>query len=217
MRVGIVCEGSTDDRVLRAVCREVLGADGLVLTLLQPDMDALRARAPGAGTGWQAVRAFLRQAGAGLAAATFDILVIQVDADLRLLPEIRKVLADSDSDALDALCDHVKSWIPGGVPESAVIALPRESIEAWLVAAATRMHDVEGLPKPVEDLCDAGLLERRDNGPYKDSKRYEALAAQLAPLLRDRRRLPKVPELERFAGKLAARANAVRKGARKRS
>lgn len=217
MHVGIVCEGSTDERVLRAVCREVLGASGLVVTLLQPDMDALRARSAGVGTGWQAVRAFLGQTRASLAAAQLDILIVHVDADIRALPAIAPKLAGGDGEALEPLCEHVKSWMTGGVPSSAVVVLPRESIEAWLVAAATRRHDVEELEAPVEELCAAGLLKRGSNGPHKDPRVYEALAGQLGPLLRDRRRLGKVPELERFAGKLAARANSVRKGARRRS
>lgn len=215
MRVGIVCEGSTDYRVLQAVCRQVLGVNGLVITLLQPNIDALRARAPGAAPGWQAVRAFLGQTHASLAAAQFDVLVIQVDADIRSLPAVARALASPGDEELQALCDHVKSWMRGSVPESAVIALPRESIEAWLVAAVTNRHDVESIARPVEDLCDAGILGRRDSGPHKDPAVYESLATRLTPILRDGRKLGKVPELARFAGKLSARARVVRKGARR--
>jgi hypothetical protein len=53
MRVGIVCEGTTDDVVLRAILREIIGTKEVAFSLLQPDHDRLQ---PRTGPGWQGVR-----------------------------------------------------------------------------------------------------------------------------------------------------------------
>lgn len=214
--MGIVCEGSTDFAVLRAVCVELLGKAGLTVSLLQPRFDALAARVPGTpGSGWQGVRAFLQQAGARLSAAPQDIIVVHVDADIRRLPEVaRHLTPPMDGEELSPLCDHVKRWIAGEVPASLVIVLPKEATEAWLCAALTHKADVEAIAKPADELRDAGVIGARGGTAEKRAAEYELLAAQLAPLLRDRRKLAKVPELARFAGKIGDRAKAVRRAAR---
>ena len=216
MRVGIVCEGSTDFAVLRVVCGEVLGTKDLSVTLFQPRFDALAGRAGGTpGPGWQGVRAFLQQAAQRLGAATQDVIVVHVDADIRHLPEIERCLGESaDVEELGPLCDHVKSWMRGGVPESVVIVLPREATEAWLCAVATHRADVEGIQRPADDLRSAGVVGSRGETAEKLASAYAALAAGLGPMLRDRRKLARVPELARFVGKLAARARAVRRATR---
>lgn len=214
MRVGIVCEGSTDFAVLRVLCGELLGARDLVPTLLQPRLDLLAARAGDtAGPGWQGVRAFLQRA--ALAAADHDVIVVHVDADIRHLPEIARHLgADADGEDLEPLCDHVKSWMTGGVPGSVVIVLPREATDAWLCAVATHRANVEGIAEPADELRDAGLIGARGGTAEKRAIEYAALAVGLGPLVRDRRKLAKVPELARFVGKIAARARAVRRTVR---
>jgi hypothetical protein len=216
VRVAIVCEGSTDFAVLRVLCGELLGTADLSVTLLQPRFDALAGRTGGApGPGWQGVRAFLQQTARRLAAADHDVIVVHVDADIRHLPEIQRHLGESEAaEELEPLCDHVKSWMSGAVPESVVIVLPREATEAWLCAIATHRTDVEAIPKPADELRSAGVVGDRGGTAEKRAIEYAALAAQLGPLLRDRRRLARVPELARFVGKIAARAKAVRRAAR---
>lgn len=211
VRVGIVCEGSTDFAVLRALCAELLGANDLTVTLLQPRFDALRGRVIGApGPGWQGVRAFLQQTGARLGAAAQDIIVVHVDADIRRLPEVARHLRDGESgDDLTPLCDHVKSWMGDDVPEHAVIVLPREATEAWLCAITTHRANVEGIAKPADELRSAGVISARGETAEKRAVEYATLAAGLGPLLRDRRKLSNVPELARFVGKIAARAKEV--------
>jgi hypothetical protein len=211
--VGIVCEGSTDFAVLRVVCGELLGIKDLSVTLLQPRFDLLATHAPG----WQGVRRFLQQTGRTLAASEQDLIVVHMDADVRHLPEIARHLGMGAGEDLAPLCDHVKSWMAvddGGVPESVVIVLPREATEAWLCAVATHRADVESIARPAEELHKAGVLGDRGGTVEKRAVHYATLAAGLAPLLRDRRRLAKVPELARFVGKVSARAKAVRRGAR---
>lgn len=203
MRVGIVCEGSTDRVVLEAVATEVLRDQQPTFSLLQPDFDRLRrphdARKP--ATGWQAVRSFLK---AGNVQVTpLDLVIVQIDASVRHLDEVARLLDDEE---IDTLCDHVKEWIGRPVPDAALITLPREEIETWLVAANTRRKDVESFEDPVAILVDAGLLDARKSRPVKESRAYEMLVPPLRRLLGDRKRLRAVPELERFCTKLRAHA-----------
>ncbi len=51
--------------------------------------------------------------------------------------------------------------MPAGVPETVVIALPREQTEAWLCAVATNRSAVETIPDPASALRDAGHLRER--------------------------------------------------------
>ncbi len=83
MRVGIVCEGSTDFAVLRVVCREVLRAGGPVITLLQPSVDALEKRAPGTpGAGWHGGPHLPPADRDDARRSALDVIVVHVDADV---------------------------------------------------------------------------------------------------------------------------------------
>src|SRR6266540_2889075 len=127
MRVGIICEGSTDFAVLESLALELISADECIL--LQPDFDKLRGGDTTFGPGWQGVRKFLQTSAPGLAIGTFDVVVVQVDASIRNTDAIKRLdlpAPSADEPELSALCSHVKSWAKGGLPSSAVVALPRE-------------------------------------------------------------------------------------------
>ena len=234
MRVAIICEGSTDRAVLEAVIRALVHVEEMVP--LHPDFDRLR-RPPGSRwrlpTGWQAVRAFLRDFSPGLGAGQYDLVVIQVDASIRLLPEINKVLrqaqtVESPADGgeepvasgrsrrprralaqvaeLAPLCAHVQSWSPRGLRESAAVVLPREGTEAWLLAANSQVKNVESLHAPERRLAQKGLIGVRGGDPEKLAERYGELARPLVRLVKDSKSLRAVPELERFVGKVRERA-----------
>ncbi len=207
MRVGIICEGPSDFVLLEALALDLLPADECVQ--LHPDFDKLQP-----SSGWQGVRKFLQTSGPALALAVFDVIVIQVDASIRKLRELGLPQPEAQTDELeplDPLCAHVKGWATGGLPESAVIALPREDIEAWLVAAHTKVKDVESLEKPADELAAQGIVETTKKGkPSKDPVAYRALAVPLVKLARDAKKVRAVPELERFANKLRSRARKVR-------
>ena len=213
MRVGIVCEGPTDYVVLREVCRAALSGKGHSYALLQPDVDALKQKNPAAtGPGWQGVRAFLQQTGVTLGASVQDVLVVHLDADIRHLPAVKPHLGrENTEDDLSLLCDHIKSWFPGPLPEKVVIVIPREATEAWLVAAHTNLHDVEAIARPADALREAGLIGGVAGNPQKQPPIFEKLAANLAVLMRNKRRMAELPELGRFLGKLHARAKSTKK------
>lgn len=212
MKVGIICEGSSDFVLLEALALDLLPADECVQ--LHPDFDKLRATGDSShAPGWQGVRKFLQTSGPALALAVYDVIVIQVDASIRKLRELKlpqPEALEGEPEPLDALCDHIKSWATDGLTESAVIALPREDIEAWLVAAHTRVKDVEALGNPASELATHGIIGTVNGKPSKNAEAYRELAVPLVKLARDAKRVRAVPELERFANKLRARARKVR-------
>lgn len=203
MRVGIICEGSTDYAVLERLVKELAREPQLVISPLQPNFDALRQGRMSQGTGWQAVRKYLRSPAFPVTVASYDVIVVHVDADVRDEPEIRGHLSldDAEGDELSALCTHIKSWMAGGVPSSAIITIPREATEAWLLAAHTRRKNVESIEAPARSLADAGLLATTERGLEKSPVRYAELAEALVRVLGDARTLRQLPELGRFLGK----------------
>ena len=213
MRVGVICEGSTDFAVIEALAIELAAADECVL--LQPDFDRLRAGETSAGTGWQAVRKFLRKSGPALGLGLFDVLIVQVDASIRFLGEIAGAglrAPAADEPDLAPLCEHVRSWAEGRLPEGAVIALPREELESWLLWAHTNLKNVEARASPAEDLARRDLIARTKKGaPDKDAARYRELSVALTRRAKHAQERKHVAELDRFVGKLLALARAARR------
>lgn len=211
MRIGIICEGSTDFAILEIVAQSLIDADECVL--LQPDFDRLRSGPYALGTGWQGVRKFLGTSAVGLALGIFDIIVIQVDASVRRSDEMKKAglrkAAPTESD-LDPFCDHVKGWATQGLPSSAVVVLPREEMESWLVAANTNIKDVEALTDPAEELAARGLIPQVNGRPEKLAATFRELGRPLARLATDSKKRAKIVELERFVGKLKTLAKKTR-------
>lgn len=224
MDIRIVCEGSTDSAVLRVVMGVVLKDYIPVINMIHPDEDALRKkpkeRPPGTlGPGWQGVRAWLKRGAAVHAAlAGADLLVVHVDADIRRENEIARGLRapESGEDQLDPLCEHVKTWFAGGVPPNAIVVLPREATEAWLLAVHSRLINVEADPMPAKTLQATGLIGTKGVDPHKRPVRYRELAASLAVLIADSRQLARVPELERFVNKLRSLARVLRRAKKAR-
>lgn len=211
MKVGIICEGPTDFAVLEALALDLIDAQQCIL--LQPDFDRLRTGDSSAGGGWQNVRKFLQSSSVGLAIDKFDIVVIQVDASIR--KNLKKLRASSAGEPeLASLCDHVKGWAEDGLPASAVIALPREDIEAWLLAATTQVKNVEENEDPVVELSNRGIVGRRKDGTAdKSAESYRQLSKALIRLAKERKERARVPELDRFVSKLESRARAAKKAA----
>jgi hypothetical protein len=212
MRIGIICEGRTDDTVLRAILRELCKPKDLVFVPLQPPTDKLGNVGKG---GWQGVRKFLGHPSSALSAAPLELIIIQVDADTRHDPAIAPHLTrEEGDDDLDALCRHVKSWAKASLPDSVVIALPRETTDTWLLAAHSRRKNVETIENPARVLADAGCLRTENNKPLKSAADYEKLAVSLLVKLKDPGELHAIPELERFVGKVRARLRSISRDAK---
>jgi len=63
LRIGVICEGSTDSVVLRAILDALCAPGKPAIIPLQPPVDKLNHIGLG---GWQAVRSFLQRAAASL-------------------------------------------------------------------------------------------------------------------------------------------------------
>lgn len=191
MRVAIVCEGSSDYPILKSIVEIVLGQPA-TFSAIQPDFDALARRDPVPGPGWHGIRDFLARPDLDVAAGIHDLIVVQVDADVGSSREIAGTLrvATDEEDDLEPLCELVKSWVKRALPASAVITLPKQSTETWLVAAHTRRTTVEDITNPAQVLLDNGLIEATTKGkPDKAAHKYEELSRALNPLIADSRKL----------------------------
>jgi len=209
MRVGVICEGSTDFVVIEALALELLSADECVL--LHPDFDKLRSTGdPTHAPGWQGVRKFLQTSGPALFLGVYDVIVIQVDASIRKLKELKLPGLEGEENGLESLQTHVESWAVEGLPESAIITLPREELEAWLLAAHTHVKDIELVGDPAGELVARGLIGMKRGKPDKDAKVYRQLAAPLVKFARDVRNVRKVPELEKLVGRFLAESRKAR-------
>jgi hypothetical protein len=199
LKVAVICEGPSDFVVLKMV----VAAQGDVerFTLLQPPKDRLT----GPGPGWQGVRRFLQLEGAGLDIGVHDLVVVHVDADIRNDPALRGELAGDadDPDSLEPLCDYVKRWFSGGVSPNAVIVLPREATDAWLLAAHSNIRRPEAVQSPATALADRQIIPSDNGRPVKRTEDYERLSEALVRLIR-RGSTQRLPELERFLEKLRA-------------
>jgi hypothetical protein len=212
MRVGIICEGSTDFAVIEALALTLMPADECVL--LHPDFDRLRAGDTSAGTGWQAVRKFLRKNGPALGLGVYDALIVQVDASIRFTTELTKAglrACIEDEPELGPLCEHVRSWAGGALPEGTIIALPREDLERWLLFAHTNLKEVEDAKDPAEELAARGIIPRTKEGtPDKNATRYRELSGALTRIAQQPRKRRQVAELDRFVDKLHTLARRIR-------
>ncbi|EYF00017.1 hypothetical protein [Chondromyces apiculatus] len=202
LRIGIICEGTTDAAVLRPVLSTLLAPRDVTFALLQPDHDRLQ---PRTGPGWQGVRKFLNEA-PEILASPLDLIVVHIDADIRIDPEIEpRLLPEPEDDDLEPLCRHVKGWMVAGVPESAVIVIPRERTESWLLAANSRRKHVEAIPNPEQYLPALGSSGKR----AKSIPVYEELVKPLLPRLKKPAELRELPELARFTSKVRARVRSL--------
>jgi hypothetical protein len=205
MRVSVVCEGSTDFPVLDVVIRAAIPKSKPISRHVQPNYDALRQRLPGTpGPGWQGVRRFLKSPSLAVALEHCDVLIVQVDASIRKLREIATQLpgAGEDDPILELLREHVVGWFGATPTAKAVIVLPKEETESWLVAVHTNRHNVEEIEDPVGELVAKGLIPISENEPWKAQARYTVLAAPLERLVKNEKKLRGLTELDGFVSKL---------------
>ncbi|HSN97361.1 MAG TPA: hypothetical protein VLS89_03650, partial [Candidatus Nanopelagicales bacterium] len=130
MKIGLLCEGSTDVPVLQAVIGSALGP-GHMVRQIQVNTDGTTPR-----TGASSVELWCKQNGrrldAVLRAAGLDLLVVHLDADVRRQKKV---------DSTAALCDLIKGWLglraEGRRAEErrVIIVIPAEETETWLLAS----------------------------------------------------------------------------------
>jgi len=183
VRVALVVEGPTDVVVLRAAIGALLENREFEVTALQPELS--NALEPHTGGGWTAIylwcRQMLNQAG-GLAQTnslfkTFDLLVLQVDADVagkRYTDDSRIQNPPDDlplkecpcpppNATTDALRRVILGWLDeSSLPARTVLSTPSKSTETWVLAA---LFLNDGTPSTVELECQTNIEAILQNKP----------------------------------------------------
>lgn len=203
--VGLVCEGSTDVVVLRAVIESVLGE--VDVRVLVPLVDELDRQLPGTSSGWSQVRAWCERSSELEELFTpeigdpLELLVIAIDLDIAIRAGLEKSPENLSGYDAKGLCDLVKGWLPERLPPRVIIAIPVMSIEAWVLGALfPRLPHPEHQQDPAGVLVEKGKIEMGRSGPWKRVAEYRSFAVAVRRNLKAVRRA--CAEADRFAKKL---------------
>lgn len=184
-----MAEGKTDQIVIEAVLRAIVGSS-FVLTLIQPETSDPFGGAGPLGGGWAGVYRWCRQlvsmqysVAENPSLTGFDLVLLHVDADVAGTSYSD---ADIDDERIDLPCERpcppaedsvnalrqvVPRWLDlpaiAGLPEKWVLCIPSKSTEAWVVAArygATGDEILEGLE------CNLTLESWLSHRPKREEK-----------------------------------------------
>ncbi len=189
LRIALVAEGKTDQIVIDAALRAVLGRP-FVLTLLQPETsDSLGGAGP-LGGGWGGVYQWCQQlvsmqypVGQNPSLAGFDLVLLHVDADVAGMrysdANIQEERTDlpcerpcpPPEDSANALRDVLLGWMnltpANGLPEKWVFCIPSKCVEAWVIAA---LYGTTGNDILQELECNLALEQWLSRRPVRDGK-----------------------------------------------
>lgn len=215
MRVGIIAEGPTDQRVIEAIIKGVVnGGEGPPIELLIRDVRP----EPGGPGGWGLVFAALRQRQHEEALQHNDYLVIQIDTDVCELAGFDVQRREGgreleEGELIDRVVARLKREMTPEFLDAhgdrLAFAIAVNELECWLLPlvydnkkAAKTVGCFEALTQGLKEQKEPGLLQR--DGNSKAPRRYQDVAAPL--------RKPKVlanavahsPSLQAFVDRLSA-------------
>ncbi len=223
MRVGIIAEGPTDQRVIEAIIKGVVnGGEGPAVELLVHDVRP----EPGGPGGWGLVFAALRQGQHEEALQHNDYLVIQIDTDVCELSgfDVPRREAGRELDEPDLIARVVARLKREMTPEfldahghRVVFAIAVNELECWLLPlvyenkkAAKTVGCFEALTQGLKDRKELGLLQR--DGNSKAPRRYQDVSAPLRKPKGLANAMAHSPSLKAFVDQLSALAAAHRLG-----
>ena len=205
LRVALVVEGPTDYVVLRAAMGAILGDRDYEATVLWPELS--NGLETVTGGGWTAVylwcRLAVKQAEGPVRDhplfGTYDVLVVQVDADVaekRYTDDSRIQAPPNDlpceqpcpppTATTDALRNVVVRWLDEKVlPPHTVLCTPSKSIETWVLAAlfpndtSATTSELECRPNIDAQLQSKPLGRRLIRGGQKQIKKYRESEGEL--------------------------------------
>lgn len=153
VQIALVAEGPTDKVIIKAAIESMLGERSYILKQLQPEgsvaFDSM-------GTGWSGVYRWCRQAVSRSEGkirndplfSTYDILIVQLDADVAENDYAQAGLCDAVEDlpcvqpcppasnTTNALRQVLLRWMgEETVPPKTVLCTPSKSMETWVLAA----------------------------------------------------------------------------------
>lgn len=178
LSIGLICEGTTDLIMLQAIIKSLLGERVVQFSPLQPEVSAAFQALPGTtGLGWPGVYRWCLQAvdkangpaSAGPVFESYDLVVVQLDADVADSTYSAGHIGDDTGDlpcrracppasaTTDALRSVALRWLQeSAVPNQAVLCTPSKSLETWLLVGLY----------PEDPFAVAGAAECRD-GPER--------------------------------------------------
>ena len=223
LRIGFVVEGPTDFVMLESIVGQLLDEREYESVSIQPLLsDAFSAVT---GGGWTEVYFWCRQAAEQAGGSvrndtlfnTFDLLIVQVDADVagkRYSDDQRITNPPGDlpceqpcppaSATTNLLRQVVLGWMgEAGVPPKTVLCAPSKALETWVLMALfpqnqfSRSANLECRANPDAQLQAQSLARRLIRGGKKDIGKYRERAPDLAQAWPDVRQ--RCTEAERFS------------------
>jgi hypothetical protein len=206
LRIGFVVEGPTDFVMLESIVGQLLGECEYESVAIKPLLsDAFTAVS---GGGWTEVYFWCRQTAEQAGGSvrndalfnTFDMLIVQVDADVagkRYSDDQRITNAPDDlpcgqpcppaSDSTNLLRQVILGWMgETNVPVKTVLCTPSKSLETWVLVALfpqnqfARSADLECRANPDAQLQTQPLAQRLIRAGKKDIGKYRERAADVA-------------------------------------
>lgn len=142
--IRLVCEGSTDEIVLKAILFSYLQSPDFTVDTIQPERSGIQGEPAEHGTGWKGVRGWCQmvRAAGGLEAmraleTEVDLLIIHVDAEIVFEAEHNagQTCPPPEQNVIQAE-RIVMSWLGlQQLPQNVVIWAPSMMTEAWILRA----------------------------------------------------------------------------------
>ncbi len=158
-RVAMVCEGPTDQAIIEAILDDYV--EDYESISIQPPITAIGGSAGIYGAGWKGVRTWCRQEAAGVnitnITQNFDLLIIQVDADVMLDAKVNlHVTCPPPVAGANAIRALILKWLDvNTAPDKVVLCVPSMATETWALVAL--FPDVPEIllcnPHPVDAEC----------------------------------------------------------------
>jgi hypothetical protein len=203
LRVGLVCEGTTDRIVINSAVASLLETRDFTLIQLQPENSPAFGRT---GTGWAGVYRWCRQAAEQAGGSlrdnplfdSYDLLLLHVDADVadQTYRSGNIVTTSTDlpcsspcpppSDTTDVLRAVILRWLGEvQVPPNTIFCTPSKSTEAWVIAAlfptdaVVRLGALECHDSPASLLSAKPANTRLVSSGKKKSHKYQERAEEI--------------------------------------
>lgn len=223
IRIALVAEGVTDYVILHAAIRAILGERTFVLSLLQPESSVAFTAGGAAGAlggGWRGVYRWCRQAVERSGGAvrndplfsTFDLLLVQLDADVAgedpsTDPTPDPVLVATlpcehpctppcvypcplAATTTNALRKTLLTWLgEHATPPNVVLCTPSKSADAWVIAVhfpndrEMRRRGWECHPDPASRLAQQPKKQRFSKSQADYERHADELTAQWSHLI----------------------------------
>ncbi|MFZ1641470.1 MAG: hypothetical protein WAV07_08540 [Candidatus Contendobacter sp.] len=191
-RIYFVTEGRTDQIVIQGLIEQWLGKEDFTVSRIQPPSSAYaEGLDSNLSEGWKGVLAWcsgqrmVGPAGRDEAFRQADCLIVHMDADVASDPDFKSPTFNGPcppaGNACDWVRDHLTALLGGDLHSNAVLCVPAQDMEAWVLCA---LHpDVADDNAPIECRQEPGallvqrtpyrLVRRKDGRLKKEAIKYQ--------------------------------------------